>query len=56
MHPRRISVFIGYLDEMMKQYKVYAPNLRYIIKSNVINFNENTLRGTVNLNLLGLNP
>ncbi len=56
MNPGRVGVFMGYSDETTKQYKVYAPDLGYTIKSSVVDFDEDVLGGTVNLKLRGAHP
>jgi hypothetical protein len=56
MHPRRVGVFMGYADETTKQYKFYAPDLGYTILSSVIDFDEYTLGGTIDLMLRGTRP
>jgi hypothetical protein len=47
-----ICMFIGYVNKTIKQHKVYTLNLQMTIKSSVINFEEETKGGTVDLNLL----
>ena len=49
----RIYIFIGYVDETTKQYKVYAPDLQRTIRSSIVDFEEETKGGTVNLNFPG---
>ena len=49
-------VFMGYVDETTKQYKVYAPDLQRTVRSSVVDFEEETKGGTVKLNLLGEHP
>ena len=49
-------VFMGYVDETMKQYKVYAPDLRATVRASVADFEEETKGGTVDLNLPGEHP
>jgi hypothetical protein len=51
MNPGRVGVFIGYSDKITKQYKVYTPDLGYTIKSSIVDFDKDILRGTVNLKL-----
>ncbi len=51
MNPGRVGVFIGYSDKTTKQYKVYALDLGYTIKSSVVDFDKDMLGGTVNLKL-----
>jgi hypothetical protein len=52
----RTCVFMGYVNETTKQHKVYAPDLRMTIRSSVVDFEEETKGGTVDLNLLGEHP
>jgi hypothetical protein len=52
----RTCVFMGYVDETTKQHKVYAPDLRMTVRSSVIDFEEETKGGTVDLNLPGEHP
>ena len=47
-----MCVFIGYVDETTKQYKVYMLDLQAIVRSSVVDFKEETKGGTMNLNLL----
>jgi len=50
----QVSVFIKYLNEITKQYKVYIPDLGYTIKSSVVDFDKDVLEGTVNFKLRGI--
>ena len=52
----RTCVFIRYIDETTKQYKVYTPDLQTTVRSSVVDFEEETKGGTVDLNLLGEHP
>ena len=56
MVPGRVCVFMGYSEETTKQYKVYAPDLGYTIKASVVDFDEDTLGGTVDLKIRGAHP
>ena len=49
----RIYIFIGYIDETTKQYKVYIPDLQATVRSSIVDFEEETKGRTVNLNLPG---
>ena len=49
-------MFMGYVDETMKQYKVYAPDLRVTVRASVADFEEEMKGGTVDLNLPGEHP
>jgi len=49
----RTCVFIRYVDETTKQYKVYTLDLQVTIRSSVVDFEEETKGGTIDLNLLG---
>ena len=46
-------IFMGYVDETTKQYKVYAPDLWTTVRSSIVDFEEEMKGGTVDLNLLG---
>ena len=52
----RTCIFMGYVDETTKQYKVYAPDLRTTIRSSVVDFEEETKGGSIDLNLPGEHP
>ena len=56
MPPGRTCVFMGYVDETTKQCKVYAPDLQMTVRSSVVDFEEETKGGTVDLNLPGEHP
>ena len=42
---------MGYTEETTKQYKVYAPDLGYTIRSSVVQFDESIAGGTIDLKL-----
>ena len=44
----RLSVFIGYFKETIKQVKIYILDLGYIIKVIRVDFKEEILSGTIN--------
>ena len=46
----RVSIFIRFSEEIIKQYKIYALNLQYIIKLSIINIIKNVIKGIINLN------
>ena len=46
-------VFIGYVDETTKQYKVYILDLQATVRASVVNFKEEIKGRTIDLNLLG---
>jgi hypothetical protein len=52
----RVCVFIGYSETTAKQFKVYTLDLGYTTRSAVVDWDENTLGGTVDLKIRGLNP
>src|SRR5437016_5545872 len=52
----RIYVFMGYVNETTKQYKVYMPDLQATVKASIVDFEEKTKGRTVDLNLLGEHP
>jgi Reverse transcriptase (RNA-dependent DNA polymerase)/gag-polypeptide of LTR copia-type len=56
MVPGRVCVFMGYSEETTKQYKVYAPDLGYTIRSSVVDFVEDTIGGTIDLKIRGAYP
>jgi hypothetical protein len=56
MMPGRLSVFIGYSKETIKQVKIYALDLRYIIKVIRVDFEEEILSGTIDLIIKGVKP
>jgi hypothetical protein len=47
-----IYIFIGYIDETTKQYKVYIPDLQATVRASIVDFEEETKGRTVNLNFL----
>jgi len=49
----RTCMFMGYVDKTTKQYKVYMPDLQATVRASVVDFEEKTKGGTVDLNLLG---
>jgi hypothetical protein len=49
----RTCVFMRYVNKTIKQHKVYALDLQITIRSSVVDFEEETKGGTVDLNLLG---
>ena len=42
---------MSYVDEIMKQYQLWAPDLKHIIRSYAVKFAENEKRESVNLRL-----
>ena len=52
----RLNVFIRYSEETIKQVKMYALDLRYIIKVTRVDFEEEILSGTVDLMMRGVKP
>ena len=52
----RLSVFIRYSKETIKQVKIYALDLEYIIKVIRVDFKEEILSGTINLMIKGVKP
>jgi hypothetical protein len=54
--PGRLSVFMGYSKETIKQVKMYIPDLGYIIKVTRVDFEEESLGGTINLIIRGAKP
>ena len=45
----RVAVFVGYEENTTKQYRVYAPDLGYVIRTSVVTFDEHQKGGTVDL-------
>ena len=56
MMPGRLSVFIRYSKETIKQVKIYALDLEYIIKVIRVDFKEEILSGTIDLMMRGVKP
>jgi hypothetical protein len=56
MMPGRLSVFIRYSEETIKQVKIYTPDLRYIIKVIRVDFKKEILSGTIDLIIRGAKP
>jgi hypothetical protein len=54
--PGRLSVFIGYSKETIKQVKIYTLDLEYIIKVTRVDFKEEIPDGTINLIIKGAKP
>ena len=52
----RLSVFIGYSKETIKQVKIYILDLGYIIKVTRVDFKKEILGGTINLIIRGAKP
>ncbi len=47
----RVGVFMGYSEETTKQYLLWAPDLKRIIKSHAVKFAENEKGGSVDVRL-----
>ena len=47
----RVGVFMRYINETMKQYWLWAPDLKHIIRSHAVKFAENEKGGNVDLRL-----
>ena len=52
----REAVLVGFNPLTTKQYRVYAPDLRRIIKASLVVFNKSTLGGEIDLNLKIITP
>jgi hypothetical protein len=52
----RVCVFMGYSETTTKQFRVYAPDLGYTTRSSVVDWDEGTLGGTVDLKIRGPRP
>ena len=51
MNHERVRVFMNYIDETMKQYWLWVPDLKHIIRSHAVKFAENKKGESVNLRL-----
>ena len=51
MNCERVRVFMNYVDEIMKQYQLWAPDLKHIIRNYAVKFAENEKKESVNLRL-----
>lgn len=51
MDRARVGVFMGYVDETEKQYRLWAPDLGRIIRSHAMRFSESEKGGDVDLKL-----
>ena len=56
MNHERVGVFMGYIDETTKQYQLWAPDLKRIIRSHAVKFAENEKGGSVDLRLQRQTP
>jgi hypothetical protein len=45
-----IYIFIGYIDKTTKQYKVYISDLQVIVRTSIVDFEEETKSRTIDLN------
>ena len=45
----RVAIFMGYEPTTSKQYRIYTPDLGYIMRTSVVNFDELIPRGDVDL-------
>jgi hypothetical protein len=51
-----VCVFIGYSETTTKQFRVYTLDLRYTTRSSIVDWDEGTLGGTVDLKIQGPRP
>ena len=51
MNHERVGVFMNYIDEITKQYWLWASDLKCIIRSYAVKFAENEKRESINLRL-----
>ena len=51
MNHERVEVFMGYIDETTKQYQLWVPDLKCIIRSYAVKFAENEKGGSIDLRL-----
>src|SRR5271167_1406191 len=49
MDRSRVAVFVGYEENTIKQFRIYAPDLGYVTRTSLIIFNESQKGGTVDL-------
>ena len=56
MDKGRVGVFMGYVEETTKQYRLWAPDLRRVIRSHVVRFDESLKGGDMDLNLRKQTP
>ena len=52
---KRVNIFISYFNKTIKQFKVYTPDLGYIIKCAKVNCNKNIIRKAINLKIRKFN-
>ena len=52
----RVEVFMGYVEETTKQYRLWAPDLGRVIRSHVVRFDESLKGGDMDLNLRKQTP
>jgi hypothetical protein len=50
----RVGVFVRYEENTIKQFRVYIPDLDYVIRSSVMTFDELEKGGTVDLRFRGI--
>jgi hypothetical protein len=50
----RVGVFVRYEENTTKQFRVYAPDLDYVIRSSIVTFDELEKNGTVDLRFRGI--
>ena len=51
MNHERVKVFMNYINETTKQYWLWVPDLKHIIRSHTVKFAENKKRESVDLRL-----
>jgi hypothetical protein len=51
MNRGRVTVFIRYEENTIRQYRVYASDLGYVIRTSVVIFDEYQKGGTVDLKI-----
>ena len=52
----REAILVGFNPLTTKQYRIYTPDLRRVIKASSIVFNKNTPGGEIDLNLKTITP
>jgi hypothetical protein len=50
----RVSVFVRYKENTIKQFRVYILDLGYVIRSSVVTFDELEKDNTINLRFRGI--
>ena len=51
MNCERVRVFMNYINEITKQYQLWVPDLKHIIRSHAVKFAENKKKESIDLRL-----